>query len=241
MPSKKKASTRKAVTKKSAARKSPAKAATAKKQAAGKGAAKTSATKKSVAKSSRKAAPKRTAAASDLLAAETAAAPKAAAAKAAPAPKLLFRDTCENFRQFKRRIDAPTQGQPRSGWRVSDGAFVCERRFPVAIEYLTLEQGFFVPANTRLQLTIKAGWSLGYNPFKKYGDRFQLRVLGDRGSTYLINAEGKSSPYKSRVMDLPPTPVVTLYRLEISFHTNPNVPGVASCKIGGVTVVALPS
>jgi hypothetical protein len=235
MPSKKKAPARKAATKKSTARKSPAKAAAAKK-----GAARKSPAKQSAAKSPRKAAAKRTSA-SDSLAAETAA-PKPAAAQAAPpAPKVLFRDACENFKQFKRRVYAPTQGEVRSGWRVSDGAFVCERRYPVASEYLTLERGFFVPANTRLQLTFKAGWSLGYNPFKKYGDRFQLRVMGDRSSTYLINAEGKSSPYKSRVMDLPPAPVATLYKLEISFHTNPDVPGVCSCKIGGVTVVALPS
>lgn len=167
--------------------------------------------------------------------------PAAKAAPPAPAPKLLFHDACENFRKFKRHIYAPTQGQVRSGWHVSDGAFVCQRRYPTAVESLALANGFFVPANTRLQLTIKAGWTLGYNAFKKYGDRFQLRVLGERDSTYLIKAEGKNGSYSSRTFDLPPTPVATLYSLEISFHTNPEVPGVSSCKIGDVKVVALPS
>jgi hypothetical protein len=156
-------------------------------------------------------------------------------------PQSLFYDDCSSFHRWKRHIDAHRglpgmhSPPPKSQWRVEKGAFKCSERYYSSADSIESVK-FFVPANSRPQLTFNADWNLGRNSLTAIDDYLVVSVSTNRSWVRLRDYRGLSQ-WKKRNFTLPKaSPGGENYSLMFILNTHAGNSVAGWCRIDRISV-----
>ena len=157
-------------------------------------------------------------------------------------PQSLFYDDCSSLNKWTRSIYAqralPATGipfDPKSQWRVDKGAFKCSENYFVAADTLK-SVSFFVPGNTRPQLTFYAEWNLGNNGLTGNYDYLVVSVSTSKSWERLHDCRDLSQ-WKQRSFTLPKARAGgENYSLQFILHTHALNSVAGWCRLDRISV-----